>query len=96
MSLTNEQMESIKDRAGVHSTSSVPVNDEQRLYFGMLEILDYECVKYEDAPAGITEEDIKEYLIVHKDSITCEPSSYLGVLGGRFDFLYSGETENAI
>ena len=86
--LTEEQLTAIRNRAGCHSIGEVPKDEEQRLYFGLLEIIDFQCCVYGDAPEGVTEEDVKAYLIEHKDKIKCEPPSFLGMLTGAFNFLW--------
>lgn len=88
--LTKEQLDAIKERAGVHSAMGQPVPEEpeKRLLYGLLEILDFECCKYGDAPEGVTEEDIKQYLLEHKDEISNDcVSSFVGLFCGVFSFL---------
>lgn len=96
--LTEVQIEAIRARAGIHATlgQPVPEDQEQKLYYGLLEILDSECITYGDAPEGVTEDDIKQYLIEHKGSIKSEACpSFLGLCAGVFDFLSeaNGEVE---
>ena len=77
-------------RAGCHSTSSVPVTEDERLVFAVLEALDFECWKYGDAPDGITVEQAKQWLVDNKETIrnmSIEPPSYLGAMCGVYDFL---------
>jgi len=88
--LTSKQLEQITQRAGVHSNlgQPVPSDPEQRLYYGLLEILDFECCKYGDEPEGVTEEDIKQFLLEHKQYINAEAlPSFMGLVAGTFNFL---------
>ncbi|BAS31181.1 hypothetical protein [Dehalococcoides mccartyi] len=88
--LTEEQLKEIRKNAGRHSREKVPDDYNLRLYFGMLEILDFECIFYGDAPDGLTEQDIQAYLLEHKAEFInsrIPPPSYIGLISGRFNFL---------
>ncbi len=75
-------------RAGLHSSHPLPKSKEQRIYYGMIEAIGWDCFKYGDAPQGVTEEQVRDYLIKHKDRIKAEAmSDYLSLLAGVFDFL---------
>ena len=75
-------------RAGTHEQASpVPDEGDQRLFYALLEAIDWQCFEYKDAPDNITEAQAKAFLVKHKDKITCEPPSYVGVLAGAYDFL---------
>ena len=89
MTITNEQLTEIRNHAGRHSDEKVPESEDEKLYFGMLEILDFQCVNYGEAPKGITEAQIKEYLLEHKEEVRKLKviPSYMGLLCGTFNFL---------
>ena len=90
-------LEETIDRAGFHAgvgfghdnRKIIPTDKQGRLFFSLLEILDWQCVKYKDAPAGLTEESIESFLKRHAEDVLKlpEPPSYIGVLAGRFNFL---------
>jgi len=83
-------LQNVLDNVVNHSelrSSKIPEDVEQRLYYSLLSILDFECNRYGDAPKGLDDDDIQNFLKKHRDSIKCEPPTYLGMLGGRFDFL---------
>lgn len=76
------------ERAGLHSSHPLPKSKEQRIYYGMIEAIGWGCFRYSDAPQGVTEEQVKDYLIKRKDRIKAEAmSDYLSLLAGAFDFL---------
>ena len=89
--LTEKQLKEISDTADrhlAHGAQPSPTDPQQRLFHGLMVILDFECVKYGDAPEGVTDKDIKAYLMKHKREIRSEAiSSYMGVFAGVFDFL---------
>ena len=89
--LSEEQLSSIRAQAGKHASlgQPPPVDEEQLTYYGCLELIDFHCIsKYGDAPEGVLEEDVKAYLVEHKERIKGEAiPSYLGFLAGNFDFL---------
>lgn len=89
--LTDDKLKAILEGAGRHQDLGQPVPDdeEQRLYYGCLEILDFQCASvYGDAPDGVTDEDIRAYLVAHRGRIKAQAvSSYLGLMRGLFDFL---------
>jgi len=69
---------------------------EERLIFALLEILDFACYKYVDAPCypGVPKEQIEQFLLDHKEEVMkakIDPPSILGLLAGVFDFLFEGE-----
>ena len=81
-------VEEFYKRAGLHSTQPLPEDREQRIYYGMLEAIGWACFKYGDAPQGVTEEQVKNYLIQHKDRIKASTNpDFLALLAGAFDFL---------
>lgn len=80
-------IEQVQARAGTHSRRGVPTDPEQRLYFGLLEILDWDCIPEGDAPQTLTEAGAKRFLYQRKDRIKCPLPSYLGLFAGVFDFL---------
>jgi hypothetical protein len=82
-----------KRRHADASSSSFPVDPEQRLFFCLLEMIDFECFKYGDAPESLDEESVKTFLIKHKDNIRCEPPTYLGAICGVYDFLNKTKEE---
>ena len=73
------------------------MTEEEKLVFGLLEMLDYECYEYPHAPCCIlSEEEIKSFLLKHKKKImgmSIPPPSMLGVVCGVFDFLLEGENK---
>lgn len=86
------------ERAGIHSSvvgslaagEKLPDDEESRLVFALLEILDYECCKCDCYPY-LTEEEIKKFLLDHRDEVLklrIPPPSYLGVLVGVYNFLF--------
>ncbi len=84
-----EEAEEIINRAGLHSKNAPKEGDTERLVFGLLEILDFECNKYEDF-SGISDDEIKAFLLDHKAEVLAldiEPSSYIGLMCGIFSFL---------
>ena len=69
---------------------------EERLIFALLEILDFECYKFKDAPCypGVSKEQIEQFLLDHRQEVKnaeIDPPSYLGLLCGVFDFLFKKE-----
>ena len=81
-------VEEFYKRAGLHSSQLLPEDREQRVYYGMLEAIGWECFKYGDAPQGGTEEQVKNYLIQHKDRIKAGTNpDFLSLLAGTFNFL---------
>lgn len=75
------------EHAGTH-TSKVPEASDEKLVYALLEILDFDCIRY-DCIGGITNKEIKKFLLKHKDEVlrmNIEPPSYLGLLAGVFDF----------
>lgn len=90
MAISEVALEAAFARAGHHSKEAVPEDREQRIYFGLLEILDFQCIKYKDFTLA-TEKEIKEYLYKHRDNIKCSPPSYIGLLVGAFNFLVDGD-----
>jgi len=65
-------------------------NDEERLIFSLLEMLDFECFNYNsNCNIGLTKEEIKDFLLLNKDKalkLKSYPSG-LGLLCGVYDFL---------
>ncbi len=92
MRLTEMQIEAIRLRAGTHSDRDVPEDPLLRTCFGMMECLDWSCCKYGDAPDGVTEEGIQEWMIAHREDVLRlpEPTSYLGLFSNLFEFLSDG------
>lgn len=87
----NDLCEIIIERAGIHNSlgSNAPSGKTERLAFGLLEIIDFECNKYGDFE-GINDEEIKSFLKTHKNEVNqleIEPPSYLGLLCGVLNFL---------
>ena len=82
--------------AGRHSLNGVPEDTDDRLLFALLEMLDYECCKYGDAPATLTTEGIQSFLLRHKERVgkLPEPPSYLGLCCGVCDFLAPNEAKS--
>jgi hypothetical protein len=74
-------------RAGLHSQEQVPTDDEQRLYFALLEAVDWQCWFYKDALETPTEDEAKAFLKKYKDRIKCPPPSYIGLLTGAYKFI---------
>ena len=82
------------NRAGCHSEEEVPGDDESKLLFSLLEILDYQCCIYKDAPADLTEENIKQFLLKHKEkTLEINPPSFIGLFCGVFSFLTDDKKE---
>ena len=77
------------ERAGIYAKhNGVPKSKEQRIYFGMLEAIGYECFKYKDLPKNITERMVKNYLIKHKERIRVEAiADYISLFSGGYNFL---------
>lgn len=73
------------------------MTEEEKLVFGLLEMLDYECYKYPHAPCCIlTEDEIKSFLLKHREKVlkmSILPPSMLGVACGVFDFLIEEDNE---
>jgi hypothetical protein len=66
----------------------VPKDPEQRLYFGMLEAIGYQCFKNGDAPKGYTEEQIKRFLKRRAKRIKgITNPDWLSTFVGKYDFL---------
>lgn len=89
MAVTERVLIEAHNRAGVHSTATLPTDTSQRTMFGLLEILDWDCVDYDDFDIdNVTADEIREYLIEHRDAVLSVPiPSYLGLLTNRFQFL---------
>ena len=87
--LTQEQLDAIRESAGKHSQANVPSDPTQCLLFGLLEIVDWQCFEYGDVPDGVTEENVKAYLLDHKDEALAlpEPPSFIGLMAGAYNFL---------
>ena len=69
---------------------------EERLIFALLEILDFQCYEFKDAPCypGVSKEEIEQFLLDHKKEVEnakIDPPSYLGLLCGVFNFLLEKE-----
>ena len=68
----------------------------QRRCLGLMEAIDYDCFSYEGSACinfgTNTLEDVEQYLIQHRKTVYSlpSPSSLLGLLGGKFDFLTAG------
>jgi len=80
--------------AGLHSGQLVPQGQDEKLVFALLEILDFQCYKYEELPEGLTRENIEQFLLKHREEVLnmkIPPPSFLGVLAGAFDFLVKRE-----
>ena len=93
--LTEEQLTEVWENAGVHGKEG-PVGDgsdlladyDHRLYYGLLELLDFDCVSHNCAPEGVTEEAVKAYLTEHHEKITMKAlPSAVGLYAGTFAFL---------
>ena len=83
------EADKIIQRAGVHQSLGQPAPDseEDRLLYGLMEILDFECLKYGDYD-GLTQDQIKDFLVQHKDSLTnIHIPSFIGLMAGAFGFL---------
>ena len=84
------------NRAGIHESDVVPIpkDRKQRIYYGMLEALGWDCIKYRKEidgstiPKWITEKKVERYLIKHKKKIKMSSiPDYLALMSGRYDFL---------
>lgn len=71
--------------------SEIPENEEQRLYYSLLKMLDFECFRYGDAPKGLTQQKTIEFLKDHKDLIKCEPPSMIGLFVGVYNFMMDND-----
>ena len=74
---------------------------EERLIFALLEILDFECYKFKDAPCypGVPKEQIEQFLLDHKKEVMkakIDPPSILGLLAGAYDFLFDEKNPPAL
>ena len=90
--LSEAQLDAVATACGRHTdlSSNPPTDKRARELWGLMEILDFECYRYGDAPKGITVEQVKAYLLAHKEearTTKMEPTSYLGLVAGVFDFL---------
>lgn len=65
----------------------IPKDEENQLYYSLLNMIDYECFKYKDAPEGLDEELVKTFLKEHADDVKCRPPTYLGLFCGVYDFM---------
>jgi len=92
-----ELAEVVLERTGTHSKffgSEVPENGDERLVYGLLEILDFKCLEHGCYAGGITEDEVKGFLLNHKEEVrdmNIDPPSFLGIVTGVFDFLKEGE-----
>ena len=77
------------ERAGVHSDEAIPEDERHRLIFALLEAIDFQCFEFGDCPKEPSEKEIKIFLKDNKEEIlkSINPPSYLGALGGAFNFL---------
>ena len=73
--------------AGHHSKEELPRSEEQRLYFALLEAIDWDCWDYDHCPREPTRKGAIRFLRKHRDRIRCNPPSYLGLASGAFNFL---------
>lgn len=78
------------ERAGTHSMEKVPVGEDERLVFALLEAIDFECWKYGDGPTSPSLDEAKAWLrenwpIIKEMSFP--PPSFMGLFGGSFSFL---------
>jgi len=79
-------------RAGTHSHEKVPIDRQQRLFFALIEAIDYQCWQYGDCPSRPTETEAKKFLIKHKKEIKAGfITSYVGLFAGVLDFLKDKE-----
>lgn len=92
---------------GCHSEERVPrLGTEERLIFGMLEALDWNCPNYGwrcperrgvwNALRGVSETDLKAFLWDHREVVLAAnilPPSFIGLVDGTFDFLKEGDGE---
>jgi len=67
--------------------AKLPEDDEQRLYFSLLEMFGWECFKYGDAPKWLPKTEAMDFLKEHRDEIKCEMPSYLAIFMGLYNFL---------
>ena len=84
-----ECLEKTLDHAGEHSTEPPPVDEEKRLVFALLEILDFDCCDY-GCYTELSPEEIKKFLLKHKKAVLemeIPPPSALGAMLGVFSFL---------
>jgi len=85
-------LEMIGERAGHHTMSAggstPPTDPRERQLFGLLEILNFGCIE-SGCIVGISEKQIKRYLLAHKAEVLKlpEPPTYMGLLCGTFNFL---------
>lgn len=104
-----EKFEKAIKLAGHHSTKSGYLSvcsreeleafndfsDDEKLIFSLLEMLDYQCYKFDYyCNIGLSEEDIKSFLLEHKNEVlnmNIPPPSLLGVIVGEYSFLQNGE-----
>lgn len=98
-------MEEAIAKAGHHSqamgslstgTENAPETREEQLVFALLELLDFECYRFEDSKClQMKEEEVKEFLKQNKDEVRemeIPPTSFLGAIAGAFDFLTESKT----
>ena len=81
MTISNEILEVVRERAGIHASNPVPEDARQRVLFGLLEILDFKCVENGDFVAA-TNDEIRAYLRANLDEVLKlpEPPSYIGFI----------------
>ena len=90
--LTQEILDAVAEGAGSRhrSVSAAPSDRRSRELWGLVEILDWHCFDYGDAPCGLSQEEVQAYLLAHRQELLdleCEPPSYLGLANGILDFL---------
>ena len=83
-------LEATLSAAGRHSQSTVPDDTDDQLLFSLLEMLDFDCCIFGDAPRTLTVERIQWFLLRHKERVgqLPEPPSFLGAFCGTFNFLF--------
>ena len=91
--ISQEQLDEVAVECGRHISvgTEPPTEKRARELWGLMEIIDFQCDKYGDAPAGITIKQAKDYLLAHRDEVLnteMSPTSFLGVAAGAFSFLY--------
>jgi len=82
-------------RCVMHSTYTPPDDETSKVIFRLLKIIDWNCCSFGDSH-GLTEDDVRYFLITHKNEIkgmTMQPPSYLGMMCGRFDFVLDNNEE---
>lgn len=94
-------VEALESCAGCHAGSggSAAPAGENRLLFGILEAIDFECPTFDwgcpgrgagKSLAGISLADLRAFLTEHREAVLasgCPPPSWIGVMAGSFDFL---------